>query len=114
MRSGLLRHRLTIQKLEQMYDRFGAPKNEEWVDYVKVWGSLEAMRGNEYWETGERQSRAVYRFKVRYRDDLTTLMRIIYKGQVFNITALLPDNTLTELTIMCLLRSTEQEPEEEE
>ena len=112
MRSGILRNRFKIQKLEQEYDRFGSPKNAVWNDYATVWGSFEAMRGNEYWETGERQSRAVYRMKRRYREDLTTLMRIVYKDQIYNITALLPDNTLTELTVMCMLRSTEQEGNE--
>lgn len=109
MRSGLLRHRITIQYLDQAYDRYGSPNNSEWKTKATVWAAFEAMRGNEYWETGERQSRAVYRFRIRYREDLTTLMRIVYKGNEYNIVALLPSNDLVELTIMCVLRSTEQE-----
>ena len=46
MRAGMLRHRVTIQRQEIVFGKFGAPLHDKvWENVATVWASLEAMSG---------------------------------------------------------------------
>ena len=54
MRSGMLRHRVTLQRFQQGQDAYGGPV-ETWEDVAIVWASLEAMSGREYFASQQTQ-----------------------------------------------------------
>ena len=107
MRSGMLRHRVTLQRFQQGQDAYGGPV-ETWEDVAIVWASLEAMSGREFFASQQAQSEVTQRIRIRYRPDVTADMRVIHNGKVFNIVAPLPDNRGRELVLMCREVSNEQ------
>lgn len=107
MRSGMLRHRVTLQRFQQGQDAYGGPV-ETWEDVATVWASLEAMSGREFFASQQAQSEITQRIRIRYRADVTADMRAIHNGKVFNIVAPLPDNRNRELVLMCQKVSCEQ------
>ena len=107
MRAGMLRHRVTIQRQELVFGKFGAPLHDKvWENVATVWASLEAMSGREFFASQQAQSEVTHR--IRYRPDVTADMRVIHNGKVFNIVAPLPDNRGRELVLMCREVSCEQ------
>lgn len=107
MRSGMLRHRVTLQRFQQGQDAYGGPV-ETWEDVATVWASLEAMSGREFFASQQAQSEVTQRIRIRYRAGVTADMRVIHNGKVFNIVAPLPDNRGRELVLMCREVSNEQ------
>ena len=107
MRSGMLRHRVTLQRFQQGQDAYGGPV-ETWEDVATVWASLEAMSGREFFASQQTQSEVTQRIRIRYRTDVTADMRVTHNGKVFNIVAPLPDNRGRELVLMCREVSCEQ------
>lgn len=109
MRAGTLRHRVTIQRQEIVFGKFGAPLHDKvWENVATVWASLEAMSGREFFASQQAQSEVTQRIRIRYRADVTADMRVIHNGRVFNIVAPLPDNRGRELVLMCREVSCEQ------
>ena len=107
MRSGMLRHRVTLQRFQQGQDAYGGPV-KTWEDVAIVWASLEAMSGREFFASQQAQSEVTQRIRIRYRAGVTADMRVIHNGKVFNIVAPLPDNRGRELVLMCREVSNEQ------
>lgn len=107
MRSGMLRHRVTLQRFQQGQDAYGGPV-ETWEDVATVWASLEAMNGREFFASKQAQSEVTQRIRIRYRADVTADMRVVHGGRVFGIVAPLPDNRGRELVLMCREASNEQ------
>ena len=57
MRAGMLRHRVTIQRQEIVFGKFGAPLHDKvWENVATVWASLEAMSGREFFASQQAQS----------------------------------------------------------
>lgn len=107
MRSGMLRHRVTLQRFQQGQDAYGGPV-ETWEDVATVWASLEAMSGREFFASQQAQSEVTQRIRIRYRPGVTADMRVVHGGRVFGIVAPLPDNRGRELVLMCREVSNEQ------
>ena len=102
MRAGMLRHRVTIQRQEIVFGKFGAPLHDKvWENVATVWASLEAMSGREFFVIQQAQSEVTQCIRIRYRADVTADMRVIHNGRVFNIVAPLPDNRGRKLVLMC-------------
>ena len=98
MRAGMLRHRVTIQRQELVFGKFGAPLHDKvWENVATVWASLEAMSGREFFASQQAQSEVTQRIRIRYRPDVTA-----------DIVAPLPDNRGRELVLMCREVSCEQ------
>ena len=109
MRSGMLRHRVTLQKKIVAVDDYGAAIGDApWEDVATVWASLEAMSGREFFASQQAQSEVTQRIRIRYRAGVTADMRVIHNGKVFNIVAPLQDNRGRELVLMCREVSNEQ------
>lgn len=97
--SGKLRHRLTIQKLQNVADSSGEVQDssgdliQEWVNVATVWGAIEPLSGREFMAAQAEQSKVVARLTVRYRNDIDATMRIFhaYKDAYYNIEGVLSD-----------------------
>lgn len=75
MRSGPLRHRVTIQRRIESQDATGAVI-WTWFDHATVWAAIEPLMGREYFAAAEVQSEVEVRIRMRYRSDMNETMRI--------------------------------------
>ena len=88
MNPGKLRHRVAILQKQTTIDPDGYP-TEEWVAVTTVWASAEPIAGREYFTAAAVQAQHQVRFTMRYRNDITSDMRLRYDGQDYEIKAIL-------------------------
>ncbi|WP_182655590.1 phage head closure protein [Stenotrophomonas lacuserhaii] len=90
MAAGELRHRVLIQQQVTTRDEDGV-QTTSWVEVATVWASVEPLSAREFIQSGQTQAAVTARITIRYREGLLPTMRIVHRGQVFNIAGLLPD-----------------------
>lgn len=88
--AGRLRHRVLIQQQVTTRDDDGV-QTTNWVDVATVWASVEPLSAREFIQSGQTQVAVAARITIRYRAGLQASMRILHRGQVYNIAGLLPD-----------------------
>lgn len=88
--AGDLRHRVLIQQQVTTRDEDGV-QTTSWVDVATVWASVEPLSAREFIQSGQTQAAVTARITIRYRAGLLPTMRLVHRGQVFNIAGLLPD-----------------------
>lgn len=77
--AGLLTHRVTIQSPSAARDAHGQ-RAEGWTDIATVWAQVQPLRGREFFAAGAMQSEASIKVRMRYRDDVTGAMRVLWRG----------------------------------
>ncbi|MFZ3035381.1 MAG: phage head closure protein [Parvibaculum sp.] len=96
---GELRERVTIERATRLADGVGGATSS-WSELATVWASVIPLSGREV-ATGERvEAHQSYTITMRYRDDVTTAMRAIWKGRTLNIRSLAdPDSRRRRLVL---------------
>lgn len=80
-----LDRRVTIQSASTAADAAGQPI-ETWSDFAAdVPAEYLPVSGSEQFEAQQQLARAVARFRVRHRADLTRRMRLVFEGGNWNI-----------------------------
>lgn len=87
MKSEELRHRITLQVLETITNENGF-EVEAWVDFKDLWAKVENLHGREYFEAAAVQAENTVKFTIRYTDEIDTSMRILFKGNQYNINSI--------------------------
>jgi SPP1 family predicted phage head-tail adaptor len=101
MRVGKLRHRLIIQKVAETQDTSGGIVST-WTTFARVWGSIEPLRGREFFAAREKQSRIDTRIRIRYLEGINPKMRIIWEDHTYEILAILDiEMAHKEMQLMC-------------
>jgi SPP1 family predicted phage head-tail adaptor len=107
VRPGDLRHRITFQQYDENATNengFPLDESQRWQDVKTVWAMIKTdsnMRYREFYEAAAEHSEKIIRFIVRYTKGITPKMRILYKGRIFNIIAVVNDDELNKtLTII--------------
>ena len=93
MQAGRLRHRVTFQRAERVTLPSGQ-RESQWLPVVVTGGSQTRQRQG----TADRRSRNVRnhcRVWMRYRPDIHPACRMVYRGQVYDIQAVIPDVKFT-------------------
>lgn len=88
--AGDLRHRVLIQQQVTTRDDDGV-SHTTWADVATVWAAVEPLSAREFIQSGQTQVAVTARITIRYRAGLQASMRILHRGQVYNIAGLLPD-----------------------
>ena len=89
--SSQMKCRITIQAPSDVPDGSGGVQRD-WQDICSVWAAFSPLSGKESLWMGQLQSARVHRITIRYRDDIDTSMRILYRNREFQIRAMLcPD-----------------------
>lgn len=91
MRAGTLRHRVTIQHRSQTQNPNTGEITPGWEDVATVWASVEPLSAREFIAAQGQQSEVTARIKIRYREGITAAMRVLHRGNVYNIEGVLPD-----------------------
>lgn len=81
---GKLNKRITIQQKVLITDDEGYQK-EDWKDVATVWSKVENLHGREFFQAQAVNSKASCKFTIRYKKGLSTAMRILYDGKLYNI-----------------------------
>lgn len=88
MRIGPLRHRIEIQESTTVKDPDYGTTKSEWSKKWGLWCQVLPLSGTEAVNALASHGRHMNRFRARWKDELTTKMRLMYRGQAYNITAI--------------------------
>nr|DAH83226.1 MAG TPA: Putative head tail adaptor [Caudoviricetes sp.] len=101
MRAGELKWQIQIQLPPVGKNADGDP-NTDWTKLVDVWAKKEDLSGRELLAAHAAQSEITTRFRIRYRDDITSKMRVVMGEEIYNIKAVLDRaGSRVELQLMC-------------
>jgi len=84
MRAGTLKDRVTIQRWAAENDPTWGP-SPGWNAIGDVWANVTPVSGTEKPDAAGVQTTVTHRISMRYRADVTTKDRIIYRGRVLDI-----------------------------
>lgn len=100
MKAGRLRNLITIQKQVSRKDELGQLVNE-WVDICTVRAEIRDVSGKEYQSSQAEQTQTDCKILIRYRNDITSGMRVMCNGTYYDIKAVLEDVKRTRLELPC-------------
>lgn len=79
-----LRQRIEFQSSNDTPDGAGGI-TRGWQHHAYAWAEIRAIAGKEMLDNEQLQNPVTHRIIMRYRDDITTAMRLVYDSRVFNI-----------------------------
>lgn len=91
MQAGRLRHRVSLQRLQETRDPNTGAVITDWVELAKLWAEVAPLSAREFTASQAVQSRVTARITIRHRDDITAKDRIVHRGQAYNIEGVLTD-----------------------
>ena len=80
-----LKHRITFLRPLQTD---GPWPESEFEHHATVWAEIKTERGRRLYEADAEQPQQLKTFAVRYRNDISSLMRIEHKGTIYEINSL--------------------------
>lgn len=89
--SGNLRHKVQLQEKQITQDPNTGEMQTTWATVASPWAEIVPMSGREFLAASAEQSEVRGRIVIRYREDVTASMRVVYRGKYYNILAVLPD-----------------------
>jgi SPP1 family predicted phage head-tail adaptor len=102
MRSGSLRHSVTIEARHDAKDTFGGLSPQWRPVATNVPASIEPLKGKELFNAQQVQSEVLLRIRIRYRPGIVPAMRVKYRGRVYGILYVIDINLKNEeLHLMC-------------
>ena len=91
MQAGRLRHRVTLQRKQQTQNPQTGALLTTWVTEATVPAAVEPLSAREFIAAQAVQSNVSVRITMRYRPGITSAMRLLHDGKVYNITGVLAD-----------------------
>lgn len=85
-----LRHRVELQERVDSQAPDGT-MTTSWVTVAEPWAAIEPVSGREFLSAAAEQSEVRGKCIIRHRE-VNAAWRIVYRGQWYNILAVLPDN----------------------
>lgn len=95
---GKLRERLVFEVSTSTVDSEGQPV-EVFMLHATLWGRAEFLSGRELEALQKISAEIVLRFTVRYRSDITEMMRVSWRDELWNINAIMPDERKQYMTL---------------
>ena len=81
---GKLNKRVTFQRTEASKDAMGQEK-VSWTDYKTVWATVTPYKSSEVSFMSKLKPSVSHRLYIRYREDITADMRVVYRGHIYEI-----------------------------
>ncbi|MEH6848566.1 phage head closure protein [Bacillus pseudomycoides] len=82
--------RLTFLKKDENAKSPDGEPIEVYNDSFTVWGSLHFLKGREYFQAAATNSEIQGKSEIRYREDVTSDMKIKYKDIIYDIVSVIP------------------------
>lgn len=109
IQAGKLKHRITIQRKTPGRDASGGELTT-WDTFATPYASVEPLQGREYNSASGEQAVATTRFRVRYLPGVTSSMRVLFEGRVFNLVSPPIDPNKGHVELHLMTEETEEEP----
>lgn len=84
MGAGDYNRTITFQRKTIAYDTVNKPI-ETWADAFTVWAGVITSGGKEFYAAQKKNEETTAIFKIRYRSDISTKMRIKYANSIYEI-----------------------------
>lgn len=81
---GRMDRQVTLQRSIEYRTPSGAAQTD-WQNVATVWAAAKPMRGQEVFQSGQRQAERVVTFVIRYRADLGPTWRIVHDGLAYDV-----------------------------
>lgn len=103
MRSGKLRHRVSIESLVTVVNTTTGATEEQWVVFLTgLPADIVPLSGREFVAAAAKQAEVTARITIRHTPGILPTMRVNHGGTLYGIKAVLPDPTLRRhLALMC-------------
>ncbi len=88
--TGRLRHWVRIEQFVSSRGSDGV-LIEGWELVAETWASIEPLSAREFVAASATQSKVTARITIRYRDGIEPTMRIVHRGNLYNIEGVLAD-----------------------
>ena len=76
-----------------------------WAAQFTVWAAYSVQGATNETTQDRRTSKLAVDFDVRYRADITSDMRVLWRGKTFEVTDLLPEAPLGRMVVKCIEES---------
>lgn len=84
--AGELCHRVVIQQNVSIdRDEFGHEQPADWQVFLTLWAKVTPLSARDLFAAQAVQSQVVARLKIRYRTDIKSSMRVIFRGETYSI-----------------------------
>ena len=93
--AGELNQRVQLQRRSGAQDAAGQPVND-WSTVATVWARVSHLSGADMVKASADVSIVSTSVVIRLRSDVDESMRLLYRGSVYRITAVLPDERLRQ------------------
>lgn len=101
MISSRLKYRIQIQRPVVVRSDSGEPVTN-WENTGQVMADIYSVTGREFFEANQVNSEVTIKIVIRFKDGLTTDMRVIHGSNIYNVVAVLnQDNRRRPTTLMC-------------
>lgn len=90
MRIGSLDRPIQLQRLVRTQDETGA-ENEAWATFVSTFANIKHLSGLETVRSEVPISVVKASIRIRLRDDVDATCRVLYRGTIYDIKAVMPD-----------------------
>lgn len=102
MRAGLLRHKVTLQKLGERVDDGAGGGSIPFEDVADVWAHIHPLAGSELLRAGQFDATLSHRISIRYYPGIHPSWRVKYGTRVFDIKSVADlDERHREIELMC-------------
>ena len=91
MAIGRLDERVTLQARTETQDAAGQ-SSASWTTVGDVWADAETLSGREFYAAQQAQQGVAVRIRIRYRSDISSLHRVIWRGAAHDIKAVIERN----------------------
>lgn len=95
-----LRHRVTLQEEVQTADGAGG-YTRSWQNVADLWAEITTINiksyGQERFFAGKIQAEVTHKIIIRYRDGVTSSMRLVFGSSIFNIRSVFNRNENNEI-----------------
>ncbi len=95
-----LYYRITLQQRSTAQDAYGQ-QGASWSNVAQLWAGIEHVDGTEAVASGTLTPMTTAKITIRWRADVTPTMRVLYRGQAWDIEAVLPQHNNRELLLLC-------------
>ena len=99
--SQRMNDRVTFQRPVVVRSTTGS-ETTTWADHVTVWATVKDVSGDQRFLADETRNSVETKILVKYRQDITERMRVLYRGRVMDILAIVePSARMDYLDIRC-------------
>lgn len=84
--AGELCHRVVIQRnLNEDRDEYGHEQPANWQVFLTLWAKVSPLSAKDLIAAQAAQSQVIARLKIRYRTDIDSDMRVVFRGETYAI-----------------------------